>query len=187
MRNQRYIWIVLAALVLTGCGAKKKIVATEPTVVVEPEIPAWHTCLIQGARMTVVTDDQELSAAANLQVVRDSMLVISVMPMLGMEMLRIEATPQQVVGIDKMHAQYAIATYDEINSRLMPSVSWATLQQLCSAELPSGDKKAVLQYNFGRETIRLTVEYPARQTDVPVRVQGARLDKYKKIDISKFL
>ena len=177
----RTSYIVLCTLFLVSCGAKKAV------VVVEPEVPAWHTCLIQGARVVVETDEDKISATANLQVVRDSMLVISVMPMLGIEMLRVEATPQQVIAIDKIHAQYTVATYSEVNGKLTPELTWTILQQLCSAELPTGDKKAILQYSYGKETLKLTIDYPERLTDVPVRVFNTRLDKYTKIDISKWL
>lgn len=187
MNKTRYTILLLSALFLVACGAKKKVVTNEPAVISEPAVPAWHTCLIQGARMTVETDDQELSAATTMQVVRDSMLIISVMPMLGLEMLRIEATPQQIIGIDKMHGRYAVATYDEINRRVRPAITWETLQQLCSAELPDGDKKAVLEYNLGMQMLTLTISYPERQTDVPVRMNNAKTDRYNKIDISKFL
>ena len=175
------------SIVLSSCGAKKNIVATEPPAILEPEVPAWHTCLIQGARITVETDDDRLSSAANLQVVRDSMLVISIMPMLGMEMLRIEATPEQVIAIDKMHSQYAVAGFNELSHTLTPAVTWTVLQQLCSAELPAGSETAVLQYTYGKETLKLTINYPERQLDVPVRVFNIKLDRYKQVDVSRWL
>lgn len=182
------MWLC-ALLVLTGCGAKKNVVSTpEKVVEPEPEIPTWHTCLIQGARATLETDEERISATINMQVVRDSMLIISVMPMLGIEMLRIEATPLQILAIDKVHGRYAISTYSELNKKLTPSINWDVLQQICSAELPTGSEKARMRYTYnGKETIDITINYPARQTDVPVRMTSARLDKYTQIDISKWL
>ena len=122
-----------------------------------------------------------------MQTVRDSLAVISVMPMLGMEMLRIEATPLEVIVIDKLHAQYGQATYADINRKLTPSMNWDVMQQLCSAELPTGDQKARLVYQFGKETIELVIDYPPRQLDVPIRISHLPLTKYKQADISKWL
>ena len=122
-----------------------------------------------------------------MQVVRDSMLVISVMPMLGMEMLRVEATPLEVIAIDKIHGQYATATYAELNRKLTPSLNWDILQQLCSAELPTGDQKARLLYMFGNDTIEVVINYSPRQLDVPVRVMNIPTKRYTKVDISKWL
>ena len=185
MQLNKYIYYALCAglfLALTSCGARKKMVSPQPA-----EAPSWHSCLIQGARATVTTGEDKLSAAVTMQTVRDSMLVISVMPMLGMEMLRIEATLTEVTAIDKIHGQYAVASYSELNRQLTPELNWDILQQLCSAELPTGNQRARLLYKFNGETIELVVDYTPRQTDVPVRVVHQRLDKYTKVDISKWL
>ena len=177
-----FLFLISCFLLMTSCGAKKKVVSTD-----QPSAPSWHTCLIQGAQGTVVTDDERMSASMTMQTVHDSMLVISVMPMLGMEMLRVEATPTEVVAIDKLHGRYASATYAEINRKLTPDLNWDILQQLCAAELPTGSEKARLMYKFGDETVELIVNYTPRKIDVPVRVSHIKLDKYTKVDISKFL
>ncbi len=179
------IFIVLSsALLLCSCGAKKKAVhPVEP----QPVVPAWHTCLIQGAQATVITDEDKISSSVTMQTVHDSMIVISVMPMLGMEMMRVEATPTQIIAIDKLHGRYAKATFADLNRRLTPSLNWDILQQLCTAELPTGPEKARLVYTFGKERLELIINYPPRKLDVPVRMTNQRLTKYTEIDVSKFL
>jgi len=181
--------LIVLLLVLTGCGAKKKatkgtIEGVEPN---EPPKPAWVTCVIQNARATVIRGGDRLTAQITMQTVRDSMAVISIMPMLGMEMLRVEATPEEVIAIDKIHAQYGKATYVDLNRKLTPDISWEIMQQICSAELPTGSEKARLAYQFGKETIELIIEYPQRQLDVPVRVAHQPLNRYSQADISKWL
>ena len=122
-----------------------------------------------------------------MQVVHDSLLIISVMPMMGIEMGRIEATPTEITAIDKVHGQYAVSTYAELNRKLTPKLNWDILQQVCSAELPTGADKARLQYMFGDDTLTIDITYPTRKTDVPVRMTRLRLDRYTQIDISKWL
>ena len=188
MRFNKYIVYAYCAyiiLALTACGTKKRIVKSEGSG--DMSRPSWHSCFIQGAHATVTTNEDRMSSVITMQTVRDSMLVISVMPMLGMEMLRIEATPTELIAIDKLHGQYAIASYAELNRQLTPDLNWDVLQQLCSAELPTGNEKARLQYVFNNETIELVVDYTPRLTDVPVRVTNQRLDRYTQIDISKWL
>ena len=176
------VFIPYSLLLIPGCGAKKKIVSPD-----KPTEPSWHTCLIQGAQGTVITDDERISASMTMQTVHDSMLVISIMPLLGMEMLRVEATPTELIAIDKFHGQYATATYAEINHKLTPDLNWDILQQLCAAELPTGSEKARLVYQFGNETIEIVVNCTPRKIDVPVRVNHIKLDKYTKVDITKWL
>lgn len=187
MRLNKYIGVLCAALLLVACGTKKKAVSDQSSVVSEPAVPTWHTCLIQGARATITMPDQRLSANLTMQTVHDSMLVISVIPLLGMEMMRIEATPFEVIAIDKLHGRYAKATYAEINRKLTPSINWDVLQQICTADLPTGSERARLLYTYGDDLIELVIDYPARQLDVPVRVNNIRLNKYTQIDISKWL
>jgi hypothetical protein len=171
-------------LLLVGCGVKKRAVIEQPT----ETVTTWHTCLIQGARGTITSGDDSYSASVTMQTVHDSMLVISIMPMLGMELMRIEATPLQLTAIDKYHGQYAVTTYAELNKNLTPSINWDILQQLCTAELPTGNVQAHLQYMYGtKTTIDLIIDYVPRQLDVPVRVKNQRLDKYTKINIWNIL
>jgi uncharacterized lipoprotein YajG len=68
MRLNRYLILLCAALLLVACGTKKKIAERqEPTV----SVPAWHTCLVQGARATVATANDRLSANVTMQTVHD--------------------------------------------------------------------------------------------------------------------
>ena len=170
---------------LAGCGVKRQVVES-PVEVVE-ETPEWHTCLIQGTRARVIRDDETLASTVLMQTVRDSMIVISVLPMFGMEMMRLEITPLEIVGIDKVHGQYAEATFAEINRRLQPNLNWDIMQQICTAELPTGDRTARLFYTFGDEMIELVLDYGERQLDVPVRVMKQNTNRYTKIDISRWL
>ena len=190
MNGKKTILIVALCalfLVLAGCGAKKKAVATQEPEVIVPEVPAWHTCLIQGAQIVFRHDDETFAATAHMQVVRDSMCIISVTAILGIEVLRIEATPDGVLGIDKLHGRYARATYDEINRLVTPEMTWEIMQQICSAELPTGSENARLRYSLGKEQASLDIRYPARRLDVPVRMNAARLDRYQQIDLRKLL
>lgn len=175
-------------LLLSGCGTKKKVAEKVPEPKVEiPAPPAWHTCVIQSARATVNKDGTKFSTSITMQTVRDSMLVISVTPMFGVELYRLEATPLEVVGFDKIHGQYARATYAELNRKLTPELNWDILQQLCSAELPTGNERARLLYTFGDDAIELIIDYTPRRLDGTVRINALPLDRYTQVDISRWL
>ena len=135
----------------------------------------------------VTTNEEQINANVTMQTVHDSLLIISVIPMLGIEMARLEATPTQLTAIDKVHGRYATATFAELNRKVTPSINWTILQQLCSAELPTGPETAHLQYAFEDGILDLVITYTPRKTDVPVKMTRLRLDKYTKVDISKWL
>ena len=187
MRLRNILIVLSSCLLLASCGVKKKAISSPPSSVTEPSVPAWHTCLIQGARATITDGDSRYSANVTMQTVHDSMLVISIIPALGMELVRFEATPQELIGINKIDGTYAVTTYEAVNRHLVPAVSWEILQQLCTAELPTGSETARMVYSLGNKNIEMDIVYPERQLDVPVRVSHLRLDKYKKLDISRWL
>ena len=186
MKGRKYILYILCTAFLTGCGVQKRVKSSseddQPSVV-----STWHTCLIQGAKAVISTNEERISATVTMQTVHDSLLIISIMPMMGIEMARIEATPTELIAFDKINGQYAQTTYEELNRRVTPSVTWKTLQQLCSAELPTGDQNARIVYHLGEDKLDLDLTYTPRKTDVPLRMNRLRTDKYKKIDISKWL
>ena len=108
MKSKKYIVFLLAALLLVSCGVKKKAVSGEGLAVSEQ--PAWHTCLIQNARATIIMGGDKMSASVTMQTVHDSMIVISVMPVFGIELARFEATPLELTGINKFDGTYATTT-----------------------------------------------------------------------------
>lgn len=184
--RKTFIWgMMCCALVLVSCGTKRKMAVGQETAA--ESAPMWHTCLIQNARATLSLGDNQISANVTMQTVRDSMLVISVMPLLGLEIARFEATPFELTGFNKLEGTYATTTYAELNRNLVPTINWDVLQQLCTAELPTGDKSARLVYTLGDKTVELSVIYPVRKLDVPVRVNKQNTGRYKKIDITKWL
>ncbi len=188
MKNKLYILFICVVL-LSGCGAKKTAVSGggPESAASSQQEPAWHTCLIQGAQAKVSNNHTQLSAAITMQTVRDSMIVVSVMPLFGMEMMRLEVTPTEITGINKMQGQYAKTTFAELNRKLTPTLNWDIFQQVCTGELPTGSDKARLMYQFGDDTIELVIHYSPRRLDVPVRVEALRTDRYTKIDVSKWL
>ena len=181
MTKRIYIYIVIL-MMLTGCGTKKKVSPIFP----QESVPTWHTCLIRNAQATVEMGNNKLSANITMQAVRDSLVVISVMPMMGIEMMRIEATPREVICIDKLHGQYAVASYEVFNQHITPKLTWKILQEICSAELPNGETKARLHYVFKKQTIEIQIQYPERQLDTPIRIQKQPTHKYKQIDITQW-
>ena len=162
----------------TSCHTQKVAVQQQPTETPTEEEKPWHTCLIQGAKATLTMDEQTITANCTMQVVRDSMLVISVMPMLGIEVYRLEATPDELIAIDKLNHQYLKTDYARINRYVTPSLTWEDLQQIASNEVQGGP---FIGYAIGEKTIALKITYPEKQTDVPVRMLHIDLSRYEQV------
>lgn len=166
------------AIGFTSCHTQKVAVQPQPTETPTEEEKPWHTCLMQGARATLTIDEEIISANCTMQVVRDSMLVISVMPMLGIEVYRIEATPDELIAINKLNHQYLRTDYQQVNRYVTPPLRWEDLQQIASNELPGGP---FVGYAIGEKTIALKITYPEKQTDVTVRTQHIDLSRYEQL------
>ena len=166
------------AIGFTSCRTQRVAVQPQPTETPTEEEKPWHTCLMQGARATLTIDEEIISANCTMQVVRDSMLVISVMPMLGIEVYRIEATPYELIAINKLNHQYLRTDYQQVNRYVTPPLTWEDLQQIASNELPGGP---FVGYAIGEKTIALKITYPEKQTNVPVRAQHIDLSRYEQV------
>ena len=166
------------AIGFTSCHTQQAAVQPQPTETPTEEEKPWHTCLMQGAKATLTMDEQTITANCTMQVVRDSMLVISVMPMLGIEVYRLEATPEELIAIDKLNHQYLKTDYARINRYVTPSLTWEDLQQIASNEVQGGP---FIGYAIGEKTIALKITYPEKQTDVPVRMLHIDLLRYEQL------
>ena len=166
------------AIGFTSCRTQRVAVQQQPTETPTEEEKPWHTCLIQGAKATLTIDEQTITANCTMQVVRDSMLVISVMPMLGIEVYRLEATPEELIAIDKLNHQYLKTDYARINRYVTPSLTWEDLQQIASNEVQGGP---FIGYAIGEKTIALKITYPEKQTDVAVRMLHIDLSRYEQV------
>ena len=190
MIRNNYIWI-LAALLLVGCSVTKPVVqdqeVKETKITKITKKPHWHTCVIQNAKATVTTKTDKITASVTMQTVHDSLLIISIMPALGIEMVRLEATPDELVAFDKVHNKYAKTTFKELNKRLKPRLTWKELEKIASAEMPGGKEKLKMTYSIGKDTVQIDIKYPARKIDVPVKMNRLKTGKYKQMDISKWL
>lgn len=181
--------VFCAGLIISGCASKKKI-AQAPVETVKEELkkPTWHTILVPGAEATITADKQSIRATCQMQVVRDSMLVISVMPMFGIETHRLEATPDSLFVIDKLGRQYGAVDFATINQYITPKISWNDLQEMASGEKATSETETYhWSYSAKGHTATLSLRYNTIQRNVPMRVVHLNTTRYKKIDPKTFL
>ena len=181
--------VFCAGLIISGCASKKKIAQAQvETVKEELKKPTWHTTLVPGAEATITADKQSIRATCQMQVVRDSMLVISVMPMFGIETHRLEATPDSLFVIDKLGRQYGAVDFATINQYITPKISWNDLQEMASGEKVTSETETYRwSYSAKGHTATLSLRYNTIQSNVPMRVVHLNTTRYKKIDPKTFL
>lgn len=118
-----YFWLstcILGLLVLlSSCKSQKlAIVDQQGKLIVRTQSKVFEDILSKeydyntiSAKGKVAVMGKELTTIFKIK--KDSILQASVRPLLGIEVLRLDITPSQVVIIDRLKKQYAIVTLDQ--------------------------------------------------------------------------
>ena len=87
------------------------------------------------ATFTVDYNGKSFSVKGNVKIQKDSCIIISIQPIIGIEAGRLQATKNNIIVIDRMHSTYYQATYNDIKSMTGVALDYETLQAVLSNEL----------------------------------------------------
>lgn len=85
-----------------------------------------------SARMNVnlKTSKQELASRVDLKMIKDSVFQLSIQPFLGIEIFRLELTPDSVKVLDRMNKQYVAENYEDLRGQTPIEFNFYNLQAL---------------------------------------------------------
>lgn len=163
---------LLLSLLFTGCKSIKKIgavdVGTEKThqeFFESANEQAFHYTTL-SARMNVDlrTPDKELSSRVDMKMVKDSAFQLSILPMLGIEVFRIEFSRDSIKVLDRLNKRFVAEGYDRMKGKLPVDFNFYNLQALFTNHifLPGEQEIKPKQYNRfklshgGSKTIAVT-------------------------------
>ena len=151
-------------------------------------MPVWQTVQVSNTLLELDVDDRTYSVTCQIQGVRDSMLVVSLMPVLNMELMRFEITPDEVLVIDKVNHQYTRLKLSKAAKSVVPTMQWTDLQEFLSGTggLKQGESMS-LGYTLQDRKLRLKITYGTIAYDAPVNVRHLKLDRYDYVDITALL
>lgn len=147
-------YIVLLVLILTSCSTSRNtlrnttIGGLSGTEYMEKVIE-WTLSrdnLTARARIELnVGSSSPMSVNANMRVRRGEIIRFSVAPILGIEVARIDITPDKVMAVDRMNKRYVELGFAEISSLLNTELDFNILQSLILNEIfiPGKDKLSV--------------------------------------------
>ena len=162
--------VMLLVVVLCGCATSRR--ATKHG--------HWQTAQANNCVATIVLDSIQYTIGCGMQVIRDSLIIISVKPMANIEIGRFEITKKDITLIDKMNRQY---TWHDLTktTAIVPKLRWYDLQTFASGEKKQKGDKAALAYSYLGHTLRLEITYGDLVYDSPINVRRLNTDKYKYI------
>ena len=149
MYKIKHILLIIVGLLLVSCASNR------PNRV-------HKQVMTQRTQVTLTFDQHEYKTNCMLKVWKNELIVLSVTPVMGIELFRLEATPDQVTIIDKLNRRYTIMTYEDINKLSPRRISYKMLQLLINKagkeinlDLQAGTHTLQLKANMGqRENIR---------------------------------
>lgn len=90
----------------------------------------FKTLNISKLTLSANLGQKQQSVSASCKIVADSALQISVQPMLGIEIFRIEMTADSIFLFDKFNGNYAASDFAELSKMLAIKIDFATIQAL---------------------------------------------------------
>lgn len=150
--KQSLIFLFVAALALTSCHTSKNVTggatsattagSTQTTQITSAaecvkKVSAQslsQQCLTAKLKVNLQGMGKEISVNGNLRMKRDDVVQIT-LSFLGIEVGRLEFTPQDVLIVDRMNKQYVRASYNEVGFLKTAELDFYSMQSLFWNEL----------------------------------------------------
>ncbi len=136
-RLNRYLLVVIAGLCLAACHTQKTTTTTTPRRITKEQQlvqqviaaqPLFQTAEATKARVGITFAGQKMNINGTISIITDSIIMLSVQPLLGIEMFRIDLTPQQILVVDKMNRRYVEMSYAELGTMTGLPLTYRDLQ-----------------------------------------------------------
>ena len=170
MQKIKYLIYIFLVLLLVSCASSKQTAVRQQTI-------------SQRAQVTLVLDQHQYKTACTLKVWKNELIILSVLPMMGIEMFRLEATPEQIFVIDKLHKQYTILSYEEINKVAPTRLSFKKLQSMAKLT----NKELHFDFKIGTRVLKLTGNFSQREYNTLKAPQPLNKTKYKQVSLREIL
>lgn len=149
--------IILFLFLLSGCKTTKKVATIEAgeakahaDFFESIQQQAFHFQTL-NARMQVEirVSNSELSSRIDLKIVKDSALLLSVQPLLGVEMFRVVMNPDSIIVLDRLNKRYVAENYANLINQTPVTFNFYNLQALFINHIfvPGEQGLSLNQYN----------------------------------------
>lgn len=146
MKRNSLLLLLVCAIALAGCRSKRAVqkplddLSTQTVSEVLRQQPTFATMNISKMEVVATYGQHQMTFRAMARLFTDSLLQLSIQPMLGIEMFRIEFTPTDFRIIDKWNRRYTENSYDFLRYKLSVDFSFDLLQKVVSNHIFLLDK-----------------------------------------------
>ena len=161
----------LTSILVFAFGCKNYQYATSSPTQTAPQPVERHTVFVPSARASVTIDNESYSARVAFSTTIDSLVIWSIQPIAGMELFRVEATPDEVIVFDKTSSICIPISYSQLAKYLPSAITFSDIQAIATGDiLPLGRTKTLRSYSGFGKTVILEIEYPDIRCNVPVNM-----------------
>jgi len=136
---------VLIIPVLSSCRSSKEITARGEVFTLKTERDFYTAFQEQSFRYQTfsarvqfeitLSSGRETSSRAQLKILHNDRLQISVQPLLGIEAFRVELTPDSIKVVDRLNRRFLIESFDKIKGNMEIDFNFYNLQALFTNQL----------------------------------------------------
>lgn len=150
-RCKQIILLLLGTgLALTACKPRQQMVHVAPAVEDKANNELFGDIITCGfpyqtfaakLNMNLTTGTRSLSSKANIRIVKDNALQISVQPLFGVEMFRFYINPDTALFLDRMNKRYVIESIESLKDIYPVGFDFYTMQSVFTNALFVAGKK----------------------------------------------
>jgi PBP1b-binding outer membrane lipoprotein LpoB len=170
--------IALSCLILASCSTQRTAE------------PKRYQSMQEKAHTTLQLDQRQYSMNASVQVWRNELIILSLQPMLGIEMVRAEVTPDSIVLVDKLNKRYTVMDYSMFEQIAKPALSYKMIQDYVTAPQQQTKKKksqGELRFQIGQHVLRIQCAFSQREYNSLKSPKRQDLKKYKQTTLREIL
>lgn len=153
MKRQIYwIYVVCLIVLASSCGSLRHterapmiggLKGEEYQEKVISGLPHWN-CVTGKVALNLNTgSSKNTKLSATLRTKKGEVIQLSVAPLLGIEVVRLEISPERILAVDRLHKQYVEVSFEDLNRMANLNLSFNVLQSLFMNEIFLPGKETV--------------------------------------------
>lgn len=176
------LWFLIFFIVVCACS--RKVVVTDTYLVKDnklvfdvPEFDYLNT----RTRIQYKDDDRNVSTSANIRIKKDSIIWMSLTPLLGIEVARALITTDSLVLMNRLNREYSVYDFKHLSEKFHFDINYHLIQSLILGGMP-------LEYQEPNEIISSKQYYIIKQQRGPYSIENyinRKLMQLQKVEVSE--
>lgn len=147
-----WLYIVCLVVLVSACGTSRHaervpmiggLKGEEYQEKVVANFPQWNCVTGKVALNLSAESGKNMKVSATLRMKKGEVIQLSVAPLLGIEVARLEISPERILAVDRLHKQYVELSFGELNRMANLDLSFNMLQSLFLNEIFLPGKETV--------------------------------------------